>query len=103
MSLESIIMAKLIQSRKETAMGVNRIFRRNASRIHLTAKRVGHKIERVFFFFDNERMFRPKTCWLDLRPRDKNGVLQGYCSRMAKLYSLGRHITKAERREALHA
>jgi hypothetical protein len=81
-------------------MSINRIVQRKQRRL-LGAKKMYHRQKRVFFMRDGAKAFRPTTVWLDLRPRDKSGALQGFCAMMAKLYALGRHITSAERREVV--
>ena len=60
-------------------MGVNRIVRRALVRSG-GARRMMHKYNMTSFFRFGERKAKRATVWLDLRPRDKHGILAGHCS-----------------------
>ena len=67
---------------KDTDMSLARTIRRNLKRSG-EALRVYHKKDRVETKEYGLKKFLPKTCWLDRRPRDKDGNLQGYCADQA--------------------
>lgn len=60
-------------------MGVNRIVRRALARAG-EAKKMYHRKKRVNFFKFGDRHFTQQTAWVDIRPRDKQGTLAGYCA-----------------------
>lgn len=67
---------------KAVYMSLARTIRRNLARSG-EAQRAYHKKDRVEIMVDGEKKARPKTCWLDRRPRDKDGNIQGHCADQA--------------------
>lgn len=64
---------------KAVDMSLARTIRRNLQKSG-EAQRAYHKKDRVETTEYGIKKMRPKTCWLDLRPRDKEGNLQGHCA-----------------------
>lgn len=63
-------------------MSLARTIRRNLARSG-EAQRAYHKKDRVVTKEYGLKKLLPKTCWLDHRPRDKDGNLQGHCADQA--------------------
>ena len=80
-------------------MSTARNVRRNLQR-EGTVQKMWHKKARVQVRKDGEWGFRPRTAWVDQRPRDaKLGTLLGYCTVQARARETARLIR--ERGQAL--